>query len=444
MRHVPASVAELGKMLRIPKLAFAPDSPEYCVRDAKISFRFAVKLREIYTAMGAVAKTTLPATAYHLWATRYFDRPVIEAPTELRAAAREAYHGGRTECFYAGDAANVSVIDASSMFPWAMCAEAFPVPWGPVRRSKEIASITLARAEIQSELALPVLPARSDKGTLYPNGRWRDWYVGEELRYAESCGAKVRIIEGYEYLQTIRPFDGYVTTMYEGKSRSRGPVRLMYKLLLNSLYGKFGQMGSRICCTPLDRFMESGRPTDGVRVWCGLAIYRVDASPPPWGNQIWSALVTARARIRLHQMICALRDSGAKILYCDTDSIMYCGGALKFPVKAARPGDFESRGHYPKAMFVGKKEYGLCSIDEKKGQGGEIWELHAKGIPMAARARYMQTGTTDFERPVRLIESGRVGIAPNVWRKVSKTRRTTLATRDRRSDGTLLPVIVTE
>lgn len=436
MRHVPASVKELGEMLNVRKLPFAPDSPAYCVRDARISFRFARRLREIYRLMGTVAKTTLPATAYNLWASRYFPGDVVEAPAEIRASARAAYHGGRTECFFIGERESVRVVDASSMFPWAMTEADFPLPWGAVRMSRELELVAVARARIESELELPVLPYRSPQGTIYPNGRWADWYTGDELRYAASCGVKIKVLQGYHFLQSVRPFDSYVGAMYKGKSSSRGPIRLLYKLMLNSLYGKFGQMGSRINVSTLAAFEKSGRSTEGVRIWNGLAIWRAEAPPPPWGNQIWAAMVTARARVRLHQMMTAVRDSGGKILYCDTDSIMYSGGNIVFPKKAAKPGDFESRGIYSEILIVGKKEYGLRS--------GKVWELHAKGIPEKARADYLREGTATFDRPVRLLESGRVGVQANVWRGVTKTRRVSYENRARRSDGTLRPVIVTE
>jgi len=440
IRHVPESVRSLGDMLGLRKLKRDIRSSTYCLRDATITYRAAKWIRETYGSLGVRCRTTLASTAYHLWEEHYWGSPIRQASEEVIERGRAAYFGGRTEAFAAGDFRNISVIDASSMFPWAMTAGPMPAYWGSVRHSKAIEPTGCYRVRVTSDLPIPALPIRTRTGIHFPNGTWIGWNVGEELLHAIACGVRVRVLDGLSFGEHCRPFDRYVADLFRLKNSARGPARLLYKLLLNACYGKFSQRGARIQVTPLEQFERSGASTFGARVWNGLVIRRIEAPAPPWGNQIWAAIITARARVRLHREMLSLQESGARLYYCDTDSIMYRGGSRSYPEKAKEPGAFESRGFYQTLMIRGKKEYGLA----RDGQ----WEFHAKGVPLSERESYLRNGRASITRPVRLLESGRIGLAPNLWRSVEKRRAMgrqsrrpgSFHARIRSSDGFLVPL----
>ena len=100
-----------------------------------------------------------------------------------------------------------------------------------------------------------------------------------------------------------------------------------------------------------------------------------------------------------------------------------------------RPGDFESRGRFKVALIRAKKEYAL---QDERG----AWSFFAKGVPSAARERYLKTGEVEFDRPVKLREAARSGEKANVWRAVRKVRRVSFQGRTRTRDGGLAPIIV--
>jgi len=310
-----------------------------------------------------------------------------------------------------------------------MVAAPLPLPWGLFRRvgpGSAVRARGIYWVRVEGAGALPV---RCAEGTIYPTGRWSAWYVGEELLHAQECGARVQVLHGFEFLEQCRPFDGYVRAMFRRKQRARGMDRTLYKLLLNALYGKFGQQGRQVRAIPLAKLLTLKNPPSEWRAWCGLAIYTTEQAPPPWGNNVWPAFVTARARVRLARQMRTLRERGARVLYCDTDSIIYQGEAGRFPVRARQIGEFELRGRFRRFLCVGKKEYGL---DLGRGR----WELHAKGVPFTERERYLLTGEAEFERPVRLREGARSGETVNVWRRVRKVRRLNLKMRAA-ADGAL-------
>jgi hypothetical protein len=412
-----------------------------CVRDARITYRFAQELASIYGTLDERPRMTLASSAMHLWREQFWKRDVYRPDDEIWTAALSAYHGGRTEVFRLGEHRAVTVIDAASMFPWAMVQGRFPIPWGPWRRLTAWAgSLGLYRARLDvPQGPLPRLPYRSHDGTIFPVGRFEGWYTGEDLEGAASAGTRVTIQEGYEFHDHARPFDRYVKRLFALKNSSRGPLKAIYKTLLNCLYGKFGQQGRVVETMPLERLEmlpESRRPPEWF-AWCGLAIFTRDGDPPPWGNNLWSAMVTARARQRLADEIERVQARGGSPIYCDTDSVVFNGARLRYPARAKAPGDFETRGQFRRAIVIGKKEYAL---EDMRGK----YFAHAKGVPFAMRRQYLETGSASFERPTRLREAMRSGETPNRWKTVSKQRHVTFDHRSRMPDGALLPVVVND
>lgn len=444
VRHIPASVAELGELVGLKKinLAMKPEQMRArCIRDAAITYRTAKRIAEVYAGFGEYPRLTLPSTAYHVWHTRYFKSDVFLPCEEVRVAARHAYHGGRTEAFSLGTYPGVRVIDVASMYPWALTAGPMGVPWGAFQRVQAGEPLSPCglfdvRVSVPGNV-LPPLPYRTEDGTIYPCGTWRGWYLGEELQYAESIGVQVQVLGGFNFLAHVSPFSEYVAALFALKSKARGVMRTVYKLMLNGTYGKFGQGGDRVLCIPQEQLLTMANPPQDFRLWNGLAFYRQHSLPPPWGNNLWAAVTTARARIRLHAEMARLRRLGCRVLYCDTDSVVYLGRGPRYPEKAKRAGLFESRGEFREIVIVGKKEYGLRS-------GPRKWELHAKGVPARERKRYLREGVAEFQRPVKMRESSRINLAANVWRTVRKERRTVNRGRELLPDGSLRVVTIRE
>lgn len=441
VRHVPTGAKGLGELVRLPKLKQDFTSVKYAMRDAAIPYRTARLLYQLFRRFGERPRMTLPSTAYRVWQRAFFKRKVFSPVSEVRDAGKLAYYGGRTEAFAAGRVEDVRVVDAASMFPWAMTVGRFPVVWGTFERVRpgagEIDPMGVYHVEVESDLEVPLLPYRTPMGTVFPNGRWRGWYMGVELAEFTRLGGRLRVLGGYRFHQTCRPFTGYVEKMFKLKQRSRGAMRALYKLLLCSLYGKFGQGGMRIRALPIAKFqtLPAGKAPLDFRVWCGLVIWNEEAQPPPWGNNVWSALVTARARLKLHREIMRVKRRGARPLYCDTDSIIYTGAPGRYLKHAKKPGDFELRGSYRSVVIVGKKEY---MLEDRAG----MWQPVAKGVPADQRERYLREGVARFSRPVKMREASRLGLKANVWREIEKHRHVSFKGRVQAPDGTLAPVTV--
>lgn len=77
--------------------------------------------------------------------------------------------------------------------------------------------------------------------TVAPLGEWTDWVFSEELKEYEKYGYKFETIKGYTF-DKKNIFKAYIQVLYEIKKNTpkSDPMYLISKLLMNSLYGRFG------------------------------------------------------------------------------------------------------------------------------------------------------------------------------------------------------------
>jgi len=79
--------------------------------------------------------------------------------------------------------------------------------------------------------------------TISPLGKFEGWYYSEELYNAQKFGYQFEIIRGY-YFKSDYLFKGYVTDLYNLRLNypKSDPINYIAKILLNSLYGRFGML----------------------------------------------------------------------------------------------------------------------------------------------------------------------------------------------------------
>jgi hypothetical protein len=273
---------------------------------------------------------------------------------------------------------------------------------------------------------LPILPYRQQDGKLlFPLGKWKAYYTMDEVLYAIEQGYKIRLIHGFITDKTIKPFDEYVDTFYKARMFATSEQeKLFYKLLMNSLYGKYGTGKEKT--TLID---ERLRPldVDSIReIYLGrYVLEKVDDKYPIYSNIIWASEVTSKARILLHKLMKKILDTNNMLLYCDTDSIMYCGEDIFISDKML--GGIKLENKESEVTIFGAKEYIFGNI------------VKAKGIPKKNQSEYLYTGKTTFQRPTRLFEALKRKIKPNVWIEVTKIHYTDYDKRIVKKDGTTIP-----
>jgi len=322
------SLEKLGNMLGLPKLEkpeclgkYFPTTAEefekfkaYALRDAEICYRAGVWLRRRF----GFTPSTLPSLALRYFVEKYKPQWIFEFGKQDRFEAflRQAYKGGRVECWVRGSPPEkVYVYDVVSLYPYVMANFAFPTGNIPL---KEKSTVNLchegvADVTVRQDSDIPLLCTRV-KGEdgydrlVFPNGKFRDWFTIAELRDAEMLNvARVeKVHKVLEIYDCRRFFEGYVKEFWQLKE-SDPQFREFWKLMLNSLYGKFGFTGSGQTYKVGVNGLEKMENSNGN----GKILLR--------RNILIAAYVTALGRLTMYKYY---RLTGAEnIVYTDTDSI---------------------------------------------------------------------------------------------------------------------------
>jgi hypothetical protein len=323
--------------------------------------------------------------ALQLWRRMTTINPKKIPPT-LAAYFREGYFGGRVEVYRFGEIRGVTNhYDINSLFPYVMSKFLYPdlSSWRSVPTPNlEREGMVTCRLFLP-ESQYPCLPVRTADGLLYPYGLLDGTWTYAEVRQAITDGAKIydvaRCVEfrhgGY------RPFDKFVDFCWSRRRASTSDLdKVFWKLMMNSLYGKFGQ-------------------TDGLQMIYQDRDITLDTGAAH-ANVIWSAYVTAYARLEL---LYWLRKCSS-VYYTDTDSIFTPD---ELPVSGDL-GSLKREGEYSTCEFVGKKIYVVDGVAK------------AKGVPKSSQSDFVRTGKAIYLKPARFRESRRSFQRANVWYEVEK------------------------
>lgn len=340
------SLAEIGRYIGLSKLEFPTetDSPkvwdQYCKRDVLVLFE-AMKAYWLLLQEWQLGnfQYTLPAQAMAAFRHRFMTHPIYIDDSGLsHTLARQAYAGGRVECFQVGKIdQEVFCVDINSQYPAVMTLKSFPTKLqGLVHRTNraELVEFMLEYqviADVDIETTKPIYPLKHEDTLLFPIGRFRTQLASPELEYALSRDEVRRVYRVALYYHAPI-FREYVDFFYSRrlKAREAGDPTLAWicKLFLNSLYGKFGQTG---------RVYEETELTleDEVKVWVewdaqsrtlhryrqlgGLVQEQQREGESRDSHPAIAAHVTSAARLQLWALI---QRAGLKnVFYCDTDSL---------------------------------------------------------------------------------------------------------------------------
>jgi len=375
-----------GDKLGAPKLEMpefsAPDKEwfVYCERDTEILFelqKWFIKFL-VDNDLGNW-KYTLASTSFNSYRHRFMHHPIyIPEKSRETYLARNSYKGGRTECFRIGEYDNGPFykLDINSMYPGIMRNNGYPTAVeGYVRNPKKevIAKYIVdggCIASVRLNCGEPFFPVSHNNKTCYPVGSFDTTITTGELTIAFSEGWVTDIYEAALY--RMRPiFTDFVDFFYNERLKwleKNDTLRsLFFKLILNSLYGKFGQRGfhDKIIGQQEPGTWETSFFIDRVSGDKGLIrqIGRsvIKSSKKGEGYNAFVAVashVTGYARIELYNLI--LRAGRENTYYCDTDSLIVNSVGLRRLDKFIQPGKLgmlKLEGTSKKLSIVAPKHY---------------------------------------------------------------------------------------
>jgi len=162
---------------------------------------------------------------------------------------RKSYFGGKTEVFKPYSEHCYSY-DCNSLYSHVM--KNFSYPTGtPIYVNKEQITEEIinrkgffhVEVSAPANLKYPFLVYRdSDETLISPLGTWSGIYFSEEINYAKGLGYTFEYLGGYFYPSEEYIFKDFVDDLYDMRLKYKKNTGLnkTCKLLLNSLYGKFG------------------------------------------------------------------------------------------------------------------------------------------------------------------------------------------------------------
>ena len=396
MQLLPSSIAMLGDMLGVPKTkmpAYEEDAAtwfEYCRRDVEVLAIAMDQYRRFITAndLGGMAKTTA-GQAFRAYRHRYMSEDIeIHDDADALKLEREGYYGGRTECFFIGHLPRQEhfILDVSSMYPSVMKDGLYPVQliayaegttvrrlWQLQRRYHLIADVDIVTDD-------PVYPMRYNKRLVFPTGRFRTVLQGAELAHALDHKAVKRCHKSAAYFKAAI-FTEYVTDLYNLRrsyqEAGNQPFTYLTKLLLNSLYGKFGQRGfvyeeigecSPDECWQMEVIINGETESVTEFAFGGKVYIRRRAEEAHESFPAISGAVTAYGRMRLWDLI---NQAGREnVYYVDTDSLIVnpAGYARLEPlIKPGELGGLHLERIAEKVIIYGLKDYAIEGRRKTKG-----------------------------------------------------------------------------
>lgn len=315
---------------------------DYCRNDTRILIESLTLWRNFIKEhrFGNYAKT-IAGQAFNAFRHRFLqDRTLLQtSQPEVLQLERKTYFGGRTECFRLGRyEGQFFSVDVNSMYPHVMAAHDYPVRFLGIETDfnpyeyNYPTNVKPGMATCLLKLTEPILPVIMHGRLCFPIGVIQGTFTWPELAYVKPFIEDIRFdtVYMYEYLPVFRE---WVETLYPmrlgfKKSGNKAYAQLT-KLIMNSLYGKFGQL------TPTWEDLGKTNLPEGAdilaedietglihrqRVRLGILQQISDRVETDHSMPLLASHVTAHGRIMLHQLMttAGLED----IYYCDTDSLI--------------------------------------------------------------------------------------------------------------------------
>lgn len=229
---------------------------KYSELDVKILYNILIQFNErIFSNFGvdAFKYPTISSLAFAIYRTNYlnnFKIPLING--KIYSDLKLGYTGGACDVYRPYSYfKKIYGYDVNSLYPSVMAKELMPVG-APTYFEGDITKIMndafgFFEVEINApdNLYIPLLQTKlkteNGKRTISPVGSWIGIYFSEELKEAIKLGYEIKILRGYLF-DKENIFKECIETLYNLKENSiRGSADyLIYKLLMNSLYGRFG------------------------------------------------------------------------------------------------------------------------------------------------------------------------------------------------------------
>lgn len=400
----PVSIERLGEVLGLPKLEvdFGHSTPQeidrYCYRDVEILQRGFLEWLAFIKAedMGRWG-FTYAAQAFSAYRHKFMKHKILPlGDSQEDTFCRRGYFGGRVECFWIGKnkPGDFTMVDVNSMYPFVMKDNYYPSVLAgeavdvPLNRLEGLLSEYCLVGEVVVDTDQPVYPLREGDKMVFPVGSFTTVLGSQGIRYALSQGHLIRCNRVFIF-HRAKLFTEWVVSMYgrrQAAKKAGDKVReSVYKLLLNSLYGKFGQMCPTVVydeytedsCFSAQRVFYDDDNNQGMEYKMFHRHILTSGRHAVVKSNVAIALhVTEYARFLLWEYI-QIADRN-NVYYCDTDSLIVSDSGYRRLFTHIDPnalGKLSVERKGDRLTINAPKDYSLSAYKRQKGIRSDAVEL---------------------------------------------------------------------
>lgn len=316
------------------------DSIIYCRQDVKI---VEISMNALFDfvnryGLGMLGKTAA-SQSFNAFRFKFMTENIyIHNNEKAIKLERAAYYGGRVECWHIGKlTGNYFYADVNSMYPYVMRNLQFPTKLLSYRGHCDIETIqeyiengdgVIAKVKIKTDK--PYFPKRIDKKLIFPIGEFYTFLSTYELKFAieHNLITEVREASFYEMHNIFKEFiDFFYDKRMKAKKEKDKIHTYLFKLLMNCLYGKFGQLSedwqrvgdAEINVVKEEQILDSNNKLHLLKTFGGTTFEKMDTDESFNSFPAIAAHVTGAARMHLlKHIICA---DWKNVVYMDTDSL---------------------------------------------------------------------------------------------------------------------------
>ena len=331
---------------------------KYCLNDceslAKIIFKFALLIFNLFK-INIHNYPTISSLAFAIFRSKYLesDKLIPKISGKIYKDIKKAYTGGHVDVYKLYSNEEIHSYDVVSLYPTVMLNNEYPVGKithfiGNILHNKlnyTLDDLIKKHAFVKCDIFIDKSINRPLYQThiLFKN-RMRtmcvtgtllnQWiYLPELMKYQQLINNKIRIIEdsikeGYLF-DSKSLFKNYVESLFNLKNsvNKNDPLYLISKILLNSLYGRFGlklriSIMDLVSSKNIETFIKGLNVSDVIKITDNYSLVisekTVEDGITLNSSVAIAAAVTSNARMYMAPLIL---DNELDILYTDTDSI---------------------------------------------------------------------------------------------------------------------------
>lgn len=345
---------EIGHVLTDEELDYLRNDVEIMARALSMQFKEGLKRMTIGADSLATFKRMLPKG--------HFETLFPVLPIEIDSDIRRAYRGGFTYCnkIYQGkDVGRGLVYDVNSMYPGVMYYEdmpcGVPIPFKGEYEKDEMYPLYIQKIKIDFEIKKDHIPVvQVKKSYFYNDTEYLERSSGDVVLWVTNIDLEVikeqydilyiEYLGGWKFKKINGIFRDYIDKFMAIKKTTKGARRLLAKLLLNNLYGKFATNPDVTGKIP---YLDEDE----------IVRYKLDE--PEIKEPVYTALgafITSYARAKTQRTAQALYH---RFCYADTDSIHIIGEDIptNIDVDDVELGKWALESTFERARFIRAKTY---------------------------------------------------------------------------------------